>query len=111
MIQTDSWAWPGSVTSPKSAHGPSAWMGCVLILVGLLCAWPARADEDEEQYLRIVDIIQQADSLSAKGKTAAARAKYQEAQTALKTFRRNYRDWNPTIVGYRMKYLESKLVV
>ncbi len=69
----------------------------------------ARADEDGDKYLQIVDSIQQADSLNAKGQTATALARYTQAQAALQAFHRAYPYWDPNMVAYRSKYLGDKI--
>ncbi len=76
----------------------------------LVCAAPAVAANDEENlYLKIYSVVQKGDELSAAGKTAAAVAKYREAQSALATFQRDHRDWNPKLVSYRLSDLAAKL--
>ena len=78
-------------------------------LAFLMSAQLLWADEDEDKYLEIVQIIQQADTLNAKGQTAAAVSKYQQALIALRLFRRSHLDWNPPVVSYRLKYLTDKI--
>ncbi len=81
----------------------------IALLAVLWISCPAWADEDEERYLRLVNIIQEGDALSTKGRTEAALTKYKEAQTELQRFRRTYPDWNAKMVGYRQKYLSEKI--
>ena len=85
------------------------WICRAIVLAIALTVQSAQADEAEDQYLQIVDLIQSADALNAKGQTRAAMAKYQEAQAALRTFRRARTDWNTTMVAYRLKYLAEKI--
>ena len=80
----------------------------VLALLLGLCP-PAHADLGDDQYLQIYSLIQQADDLSTSGKAAPAKAKYQEAQTALKSFKRTTRTWNVKLVSYRLNYVAQKL--
>ena len=75
----------------------------------LLGLWPARADGPDDQYLQIYNLIQQADDLNTNGKPAPAKAKYQEAQTALKAFQKEYPDWNVKLVAYRLNYVVGKI--
>jgi tetratricopeptide (TPR) repeat protein len=68
-----------------------------------------RAESQDEQYVRIYNLIQQADSLNESGQTTQALAKYLEAQTALKRFQTVNPDWNTKVINFRLKYLESKI--
>jgi hypothetical protein len=82
----------------------------LLVLTLLLGLCPtAQADLGDDQYLQIYSVIQQADELNSSGKVALAKAKYQEAQTALKGFKTDYPSWNVKLVAYRMNYVAQKL--
>ncbi len=70
---------------------------------------PARADLGDDQYLQIYSLIQQADDLKAGGSADRAKAKYQDALTQLKGFRKDYPNWNPKLVAYRLNDLAQKL--
>jgi hypothetical protein len=85
------------------------WFSALLVLALLLGLWPARADEPDDQYLQVYNLIQQADDLNTNGKAVPAKAKYQEAQTALTTFQKEYPYWNAKLVAYRMSYVVGKL--
>jgi Family of unknown function (DUF6263) len=90
-------------------HAPLNFI-CWLALVALLASLvPSRADEKEDEYLRIYDLVQSADTLNNAGKFSPALAKYREAQTALLAFKRNYPEWNPASVSYRLNYLAVKI--
>jgi len=80
----------------------------VLALVLGFCLL-AQADVGDDQYLQIYGLIQQADELNSSGKAALAKAKYQEAQTALKSFKSDYPNWNVKLVTYRLSYVVQKL--
>src|SRR5579859_7386740 len=102
-----------SNTSPQhSASGNCApvrflcWFTLLALLVSLL---PSRADEKEDEYLRIYDLVQSADTLINMGKLRPALAKYREADTALLAFKRNYPEWNPASVSYRLNYIAVKI--
>jgi hypothetical protein len=100
-------------------HGPGAGeqrganlkqFSWLLVLALLLGVCPlAQADLGDDQYLQIYTLIQQADELSSSGKAALAKAKYQEAQTALKGFKTDYPSWNVKLVAYRLNYVAQKL--
>jgi len=109
MIQTDKWARSVTLTSRKKCSRQPIWSLCAVFLVFLMSAQLLWADEDEDKYLEIVQGIQQADALNAKGQTAEAVAKYQQSLIALRLFRRTHLDWNPPVVAYRLKYLTDKI--
>src|SRR3989442_219791 len=80
-----------------------------LFLVGLLVALcPAQVPEPDDQYLRIFSLMEQADSLDAKGQAGRALAKYQEAQAALLQFQKGNPRWNANVVSYRLNQLAEK---
>src|SRR5437899_2193022 len=83
-----------------------AWL--VLAALYLTLA-PAQADEKEDEYLRIYDVVQSADTLNHADKLRPAFAKYREAETALLAFKRNYPEWNPASVSYRLNYLAVQI--
>jgi hypothetical protein len=83
----------------------------VLLVVFLLAcgSLPTLAQEQDNQYLRVHEMIQEADSLNGSGKTNAALAKYREAHGALQKIRATYPDWNTKVVSFRTKYLAEKI--
>jgi hypothetical protein len=85
------------------------WLSTLLVLALLLGSWPAWADEPDDQYMLIYNLIQQADDLATSGKPTPAKAKYQEAKTALTNFQKEYPYWNAKLVAYRMNYVVGKL--
>lgn len=80
-----------------------------LVLTLLLAPLCARADALDDQYVRIYNIIQEADLLSSNGQVNQALGKYLEAQNALQKFHRINPDWNPKVVTFRLNYLTSKV--
>lgn len=69
----------------------------------------AGAQSVDEQYVRIYNLIQQADALRASGDESEALPKYLEAQTALTQIQRVNPTWNPKVVSYRLNYLANKI--
>lgn len=69
----------------------------------------AHADSPEDQYVRIYNLIQQADAMNENRQLSAAVAKYAEAQTALTRFQSVHPDWNVTVVKFRLDYLAGKI--
>lgn len=80
-----------------------------IFFVFILALAPAWADEAETRYLRIHEIIDQADSLNKGGERDAAKAKYQEAHIALMSFKQRHPTWNVKVVSYRLNYLADKI--
>src|SRR5580698_9910002 len=70
-------------------------------------AQPAVAQDDD--YLAVYSVIEQADSLATNGRTAQAHAKYLEAQRDLAAFKQNNPNWNNQMVSYRMDYVADKI--
>ena len=81
----------------------------IIVLVAFLSAVSARAQSSEEQYVRIYNLIQQADGLNSSGKTQEALQKYLDAQTALQRLQRLSPDWNSKVINFRLGYIEEKI--
>ena len=81
----------------------------LLVLSFLFWSPTVRADGPDDEYVSIYSQIEQGDTLNEKGKTAAALTNYAAAEKSLKVFKKNYPDWNPKIVTYRLKYLAGKI--
>src|SRR5437870_8692486 len=75
----------------------------------LATALLAHADGVDDQYVRIYNLIQEGDSLSTTGKSAAALARYSEAQSSLQKFQQMYPAWNTKVVAFRLNYLAAKV--
>ena len=108
MSNTGPQRWPTTVSSPNR-YVPFNYLSWLVFMALLLALVPGYADEKEDEYLRIYDIVQSADTLNSAGKLSPALAKYREAEGALLTFKRNYPEWNPTSVSYRLHYLATKI--
>lgn len=82
----------------------------VLVVVVLLMAlWPAQAEEPDDHYLRILNLIEQAESFNTNSEAGLALAKYHQAQIALRDFQKSYPTWNVKVVSYRSKYLAERV--
>src|SRR5258707_2377176 len=80
------------------------------ILLALLASLlGARREGPDDQYVRIYNLIQQADSLQANGQPSQALTKYLEAQSGLQRFRKGYPEWNVKVVNFRLNYLAAKV--
>ncbi len=81
----------------------------LLALLLLLPARPARADDQDDRYMSIMALVDEADTLNAKGQSAPALAKYKEAQVAIFKLQKEYPNWNLKMLSYREKYLVEKI--
>lgn len=109
-MQQRSERFPGAVlssTAPRLVR--RMWVFALALVLIFAAVLEASADDTEDQYLQIVQRIQQADASAAKGKVDAALAGYKEAQSALQKFRRTYPDWNAKVVTYRLSYVADKI--
>ncbi len=80
-----------------------------ILLALFLSLGAAQAEGPDSDYLIIYGVMDQADALNAKGKTAEAHKKYLAAQRSLAEFRQNNSGWNSQMVGYRLTYLADKI--
>jgi len=87
------------------------WLLALLLwgsLLGLITP-TAFAQSLDEQYVRIYNLIQQADSQNAAGQLTDALARYVEAQTALSRVQKSYPDWNQRLISFRLEYVADKI--
>ncbi|HYG24595.1 MAG TPA: tetratricopeptide repeat protein [Verrucomicrobiae bacterium] len=76
------------------------------IFMALLLSCFSAAAQDE-QYVRIYALIQEADAAYSSGQYRDALAKYRDAFQQLQGFQRSYPSWNNNIVRYRLSFLET----
>jgi len=81
-----------------------------VVLVLLLTLSGARAEGPDDQYVRIYNLVQEADKRNSGGQPSEALRKYLEAQTALQQFRKGQPDWNVKVVSFRLNYVADKIV-
>ena len=67
------------------------------------------AASPQDDYLQIYVMINEGDKLSQAGQNSQAREKYEGALTRLEKLKNENPEWEPTIVKYRIKYLNDKL--
>jgi hypothetical protein len=95
-------------TRSRTLNQVRGWLTVVLAFLFLaLCQ--ARADDREDQYMRIYEIIKKADSAQTNAQPAQALARYREAQTALARLQQTYPDWNAKAVSFRLAYVNQKV--
>jgi len=76
--------------------------------LSLCSSWAEGPDDD---YLGIVDLVDQADLLNANGKADSAQAKYVEALKKLVEIKRVNPKYNPSAIAYRIKYVTGKIAM
>ena len=84
----------------------------ITLLACLTWATPAQvhsAASPQDDYLQIYVMIQEGDKLTAGGQNSQGREKYETAVQRLEKLKNENPEWEPTIVKYRIKYLNEKL--
>ena len=76
-----------------------------------LCIGAAQlcADGADDAFIRIYNLIQQAEAHRETGQWSSAREAFTEAQSGLEVLRRNYPTWNERVVAYRIRYVGERL--
>lgn len=82
-----------------------------VILAALSLVVVAHAQGPDDQYVRIYNLIQEADALNKGDQPGPALTKYSEAQIALNNLQKNNPDWNSKVVAFRLSYLADKISV
>ena len=80
-----------------------------LALLLTLSLTPARAQDADEQFVQIYNVILKADSLSDHGQKALALDKYKAAQGSLLKLQRKNPTWNSEVVSFRLNYLAQQI--
>lgn len=78
------------------------------VAAGLLCS-AARVAAQDDQYVQIYNLIQDADTLNHSGQNLPALAKYIEAQKSLEKFQKIYPTWHTRVVNFRLNYLNARV--
>ncbi len=84
----------------------------LLALLGVVLAFGLTrgyAQSLDEQYVRIYNLIQQADASEAAGERSRALATYLEAQAALQKLQQLNPGWNEKVVRFRLDYLATRI--
>ncbi len=80
-----------------------------VVVALLLSLSGARAEGPDDQYIRVYNLIQEADKLKGDGQSSAALPKYLEAQSALQQFQKGYPEWNAKVISFRLDYVTAKI--
>ena len=78
-------------------------IGLTIITVALFAEGP------DDQYIRIYNLIREADNYLESGIPREAYTRYVEAQKALQNFKNNFPSWNSEIVEFRLQYVTQKI--
>lgn len=80
----------------------------LLVLLGLR---PALAAENDDRYFKIYGLIEKGDALDKAGQIEKAKAKFVEAEAALRELKQHYPTYNTKLVASRLNYLAEKIDV
>ncbi len=80
-----------------------------VLLITFLVATLARAAGPDEEYIRIYEMVAEAETLNLDGKAQAATNLYRQAQAALLKLQSESPEWNKEVVKFRLNYLNEKL--
>lgn len=78
----------------------------VALFLALSGAW---AQDLDDQYIQIYNLIQEADKLNNDLQPSVALSKYLEAQTALQGFQKGHPRWNPKVINLRLSDVATKI--
>jgi hypothetical protein len=81
----------------------------IAVVVTVAATPPPDQQSPDEQYIRIMALIDRGDALRAAGQMDAAKAKYQDAQKALLYFKATNPLFAPKTVTYRLNELNGRL--
>lgn len=68
-----------------------------------------RAEGPDDQYVKIYNMIRQADDLSQTGQRRSAYQEYEQAKKALEDLAKAYPDWRRSLIEFRLNYINAKL--
>jgi len=89
----------------RSVKHPALTTGWLMLAV----VWALHGGGPDDDYVRIYNLIQQADSLREGGQGKSSAEKYLEAETALKELQKSQPAWNSKLVEFRLRYVAEKL--
>lgn len=78
-------------------------------LLGCLLSFCANAEAQDDDYVQIYNLIQDADALNNSSQFSEALTRYIQARTTLQRFQRVYPDWNRAVVEFRLNYLAARI--
>jgi tetratricopeptide (TPR) repeat protein len=84
-------------------------LSCLAAILVLATPSSHPAASPQDDYLQIYVMINEGDKLDNSGQRSQAREKYETALNKLDKLKNENPEWEPTIVKYRIKYLNEKL--
>lgn len=83
----------------------------LIVAFAVLLTLPAslRSEGPDDRYIEIYGLIQEGDQLARASQPEQARRRFAEAHAALKQLQSSYPQWNPQLVEFRLRSLESKI--
>ncbi len=87
----------------------SKWIVLLACISWLIPVSGHCAASPQDDYLQIYVLITEGDKLATGGQNSQGREKYETALNRLEKLKNENPEWEPTIVKYRIKYLNEKL--
>lgn len=82
----------------------------VAMALGLIGTAGLHAQEGpDDQYVRIYNLMQQAEDMRQMGQERQAYERLENALAALKDLRTTYPDWNPGLLQFRQRHIEERM--
>ncbi len=81
--------------------------GILAALTFLVCGLHAQGPDD--QFVKIYNLLLQADQLNDSGQTGQAYQKYMEVRDGLQRLQLGYPSWQPRVIKYRLGYVADKI--
>ncbi len=81
----------------------------LIVLAALLTVALARAEGPDDLYVKVYNLIQQADDFSRAEQNRSAFERYQQAQKSLQSIRETFPEWNPKLLEFRISYVNDRL--
>lgn len=84
-------------------------LGMLLFGALWLVTFSGWSETPDQMYIRVYNLVQQADALKTNGQNLDAALKYQEALKALDELEKQYPYWQRRVVEFRRGYIEGQL--
>jgi hypothetical protein len=86
----------------------AGFLAALLLVLGPVRAEAAETQSLDDRYLQIFRLIDQGDDFGTNN-VSSALAKYREAERRLLQIKRNYPNWSPDMVSFRLNYLAKQI--
>jgi tetratricopeptide (TPR) repeat protein len=81
----------------------------VVWLGGVLLTSVQAASSPQDQFLQLYFLIQEGEKLESESQKSSAYVRYEESLKRLKALQKEFPDWEPSIVSFRIRYVTDKL--